>query len=45
MGHRNGLTLKGHADDVPSVAVSLDGRRMASVSDVETVKLWDNENW
>ncbi|MSU36978.1 MAG: hypothetical protein EXS36_18145 [Pedosphaera sp.] len=33
--------MKGHTDDVWSVAFSADGNRLASVSKDQTVKLWD----
>ncbi|KAF4763622.1 hypothetical protein HAV15_001338 [Penicillium sp. str.  len=34
-------TLEGHSDSVESVTFSRDGRILASVSDDETIKLWD----
>jgi len=35
--------LKGHADAVGAVAWSPDGNHLASVSNDETVKIWDAE--
>jgi WD40 repeat protein len=37
------LTLVGHTDSVPCVAISPDGRRIATTSSDRTVKLWDSQ--
>ncbi len=34
-------TLEGHSDSVSGVAVSPDGKRAASASDDQTLKVWD----
>ena len=34
-------TRAGHSDDVNSVAISADGKRVVSGSDDNTVKIWD----
>ena len=39
--HLDLLTLQGHDSKVTSVAFSLDGRRIASGSVDETIKVWD----
>ncbi len=38
------MTLRGHADDVWGVAISPDGKRIASGSFDKTVKVWDVES-
>ena len=34
-------TFRGHSDEINSIDISPDGKRIASVSDDETVKIWD----
>jgi len=38
---KNTATLRGHANDVCSVAFSRDGKTLASGSQDGTIKLWD----
>jgi WD40 repeat protein len=35
------LTIKGHAGDVNSVAFSPDGKRLASGSDDQSIRVWE----
>src|SRR5207248_812541 len=42
--HSELLTLKGHTDSVLTVAYSADGKRLASASKDQTVKVWNATN-
>jgi WD40 repeat protein/serine/threonine protein kinase/tetratricopeptide (TPR) repeat protein len=41
LGHRDLLTLRGHADNVRTVAWNRDGTRLASAGADQAVKVWD----
>ncbi|MBC7857064.1 MAG: hypothetical protein IAF94_26840 [Pirellulaceae bacterium] len=44
LAHADLFTLKGHTAALRSVAFSADGKRLASGSDDQTVKVWDATN-